>query len=121
MPVYEYRCEGCGRLNSFLVRSTTAPRELKCEACGGVELTRQISRPAIIRGRGGSETGSLGPVDPRQAIQRMSDMYENSGTDPGGGFREVVQRVAAGDSPNELREAVKEARQKESAPGPSQG
>lgn len=120
MPVYEYRCEKCGRITSFLVRSGTA-RELSCEACGSSELTRQVSRPAIIRSRGGSEAGSLRPVDPREAIRQMSDMYENSGADVGRGFRDVVSRVEAGDSPNELREAVKEARQKESAQGPSQG
>ena len=120
MPVYEYRCEKCGRITSFLVRSGVA-RELTCEACGSAELTRQISRPAIIRSRGGSGTGSLGPVDPREAVRHMSEMYENSGAEVGSGFRDVVRRVEAGDSPNELKEAMKEARQKESSPGPSQG
>jgi hypothetical protein len=40
-------------------------------------------------------------------------MYDQSGVDPGQGFREVAQRAAAGDSPDTLKEVIKEARQKE--------
>jgi hypothetical protein len=52
----------------------------------------------------------------------MSEMY-NSGSDPGQGYNDVVRRVEAGDSPGELKEAIKEARQKEatSTPPPAKG
>jgi hypothetical protein len=43
----------------------------------------------------------------------MSRMYDQTGVDPGQGFSEVAKRAAAGDSPDILKEVVKEAKQKE--------
>jgi hypothetical protein len=44
----------------------------------------------------------------------MSRMYDHSGVDPGQGFSEVAKRAAAGASPDTLKEAIKEVKQKES-------
>jgi hypothetical protein len=40
-------------------------------------------------------------------------MYDQTGVDPGQGFSEVAQRAAKGDSPDTLKEVIKEAKQKE--------
>jgi putative FmdB family regulatory protein len=117
MPIYEYRCDACGHITAILVRTPGGAHDPKCEECGGAGMTRNVSRPGLIRSRGGAaETGSLQPANPREAIRQMSEMYNSSGTDPGRGFNDVVRRVEAGDSPHELKEAIKEARQKESTP-----
>jgi hypothetical protein len=43
----------------------------------------------------------------------MSRQYDNAGIDPGTGFDEVARQVAAGKSPETLKEVIKEARKKE--------
>ncbi len=116
MPIYEYRCDSCGHVTSILVRSFSDTSLPKCEACNSAAVTRNVSRPALIRSRGGSEAGTLQPADPRKTIQQMGEMYDQQGVDAGRGFDEIVSRAAAGDSPQELKEAMKEVRQKEPSP-----
>ncbi len=113
MPIYEYQCQACGQVSEILVRSSTGPLDLHCQSCAATNLTRLVSRPALIRSQGRAGPGELRPMDPRKAVENMSRMYDQSGVDPGQGFREVAQRAAAGDSPHTLKEVIKEARQKE--------
>ena len=47
MPIYEYRCGGCGHEFELLVLKTTAPA---CPQCQSVELERQVSVPAVRSG-----------------------------------------------------------------------
>lgn len=44
MPLYEYRCEACDQKFELLVRADT---ELKCPACRGTQLERQLSVFAV--------------------------------------------------------------------------
>jgi putative FmdB family regulatory protein len=43
MPLFEYRCEGCGGLNTVLEYSWSAIKRQVCEECGGSEMTKLIS------------------------------------------------------------------------------
>lgn len=52
MPIYEYRCQTCGARTSQLVLSPSRQSELKCQACGGQELTRLFSTFAHHRSEG---------------------------------------------------------------------
>lgn len=113
MPIYEYQCKACGQISEILVRTPSELQELQCQSCTSTNLTRLVSRPGLIRSQGRAEPGELRSVDPRKAVENMSRMYDQSGVDPGQGFREVAQRAAAGDSPDTLKEVIKEARQKE--------
>lgn len=114
MPIYEYQCDACQQISEFLVRTPASEVERRCEHCGSTALTRKISRPGLIRSRTPQgEAGTLRPVHPKQAVRHMSDAYDQAGVDPGEGFSEVVRRVGAGDRPEELKEAVREARRKE--------
>jgi putative FmdB family regulatory protein len=50
MPLYEYRCEGCGTREECL-ESLTAPEAHACEACGRpAGMRRQISVAAVALG-----------------------------------------------------------------------
>lgn len=40
MPIYDYRCSGCGQGFELLVRSSTVPA---CPHCAGTALERQVS------------------------------------------------------------------------------
>lgn len=44
MPLYDYRCQGCGAESELLVRATTVPA---CPACGSEALERLMSLPAV--------------------------------------------------------------------------
>lgn len=47
MPLYEYRCQGCRRRITLLVRSPS--QKLACPQCGGQELSRLFSTFAVKR------------------------------------------------------------------------
>ena len=44
VPIYEYRCSGCGHDFELLVLKNTAPA---CPQCASTALERQISVPAV--------------------------------------------------------------------------
>lgn len=44
MPIFEYRCQGCGQEFETLVRTGTVPA---CPACKSETLERMISVPAV--------------------------------------------------------------------------
>ena len=47
MPIYEYRCNSCGRRVSILIRGSST--EPACTDCGSKELTRLFSSFAVRR------------------------------------------------------------------------
>ncbi len=47
MPIYEFRCTACNRIDSFFVRTVGDPLNPSCTACGSLELERCISRFAV--------------------------------------------------------------------------
>jgi putative FmdB family regulatory protein len=53
MPLYEYRCEDCGRVFELLRRYSEADREVKCPACDSEEVRRQVSTFAASPGASG--------------------------------------------------------------------
>lgn len=63
MPIYEYACR-CGKTFEELVIRRSDKAEVRCPACGGSQVERQMSRPASARVGGGAATSapSCGPV-----------------------------------------------------------
>ncbi|MDP6347038.1 MAG: zinc ribbon domain-containing protein [Dehalococcoidia bacterium] len=47
MPIYEYRCQGCGRKISLLVRGSS--KTPVCSHCGSADLNRLLSTFAMHR------------------------------------------------------------------------
>ncbi len=50
MPIYEYLCEHCHRVYSFMHGTMAGATAPACPRCGSLGLTRQISRFAFVRG-----------------------------------------------------------------------
>ena len=48
MPIYEYRCDECGKRSSALLASWSAP-DPACPHCGRAALRRQVSSFATVR------------------------------------------------------------------------
>ena len=91
MPIYEYECHGCRRRVSVLVRSFAAAAEARCPRCGGAELTRLMSRFAMVKSEDDrldalGDSGGYGDVDendPRSVARFMKRMGDEMGEDLG--------------------------------------
>ncbi len=59
MPIYEFRCAGCGNIEEFILTGNSEI-EMKCGACGGEDLERVLSRTNYAMGSSGS-SGNAGP------------------------------------------------------------
>jgi len=118
MPIYEYRCHDCKRRVSIFWRSfseleseSVAPH---CPRCGGTNLTRLISRVAVVRSEesrlddltDSSMLDGLDEEDPKSIARWMRRMSREAGEDLGPEFDEVVDRLEAGQSPEEIEESV---------------
>jgi putative FmdB family regulatory protein len=116
MPIYEYRCHDCRRRVSVLWRSIAeaemvAPR---CPRCGGEHLSRLVSKVAILRSEESrledlADPGALGDLDendPRSIGRWMRKMGREVGEDMGPEFDEVIDRLEAGQSPEEIESSM---------------
>ncbi len=43
MPIYEYRCLGCGQTSEFLITSRIQNKDLACKHCGSTDLVKIMS------------------------------------------------------------------------------
>jgi len=48
MPIYEYRCEECGRVSEVYLRSLDV-EVTRCPHCGGESMDRLVSTSYMIR------------------------------------------------------------------------
>jgi putative FmdB family regulatory protein len=104
MPIYEYRCEACGRVTSQLVLSPSQERSPACRACASPRTRRVMSRFAHHR----SEASRLADFDP--SVPRGADYYKDSrnvglwakkraqelGADLGPQFEETLEKARTG-------------------------
>jgi len=116
MPLYEYRCRRCGRRVVILSRSFSPPTSPRCDHCGGEDLVRLISRVAVLKSEESrleeladpSRFGDLDESDPRSIARWMRRMSSELGEDLGPEFEEVLDRLEAGQSPEEIEQAMPE-------------
>lgn len=47
MPIYEYRCDECGKVSEFLIGVTQEKSDIKCAACGSTKMQKVLSRSNI--------------------------------------------------------------------------
>ncbi len=118
MPIYEYRCNQCGKRISALVRNmeerdTAVPT---CPRCGSTDVRRLMSRVAVLRSEESrlesladpSSLADLDESDPRSLGRWMRRMSQEMGEDLGPEFDEVVGRLEAGESPESIEERLPE-------------
>ena len=109
MPIYEYRCGGCHRRVSLLVRGFVDPPSKACPECGSGELSRLISRVAILKSDESrleelsdpSSWGGSDDKDPKVMADMMRQMEDSMGEEMGPEFGEIVDRMESGDMPEE--------------------
>ncbi|MGE5233223.1 MAG: FmdB family zinc ribbon protein [Acidobacteriota bacterium] len=57
MPLYEYRCESCGRRFEILQRMGEGPAGLACPHCGSEKVAKQFSTFASAGAKGADSPG----------------------------------------------------------------
>lgn len=60
MPLYEYRCDACGRAFEELRPSSEADAAIECPACASRRTSRTLSTFASATGSSGSAKGGSG-------------------------------------------------------------
>ena len=115
MPIYEYRCQACRRRVSLFFRSfSEIADEPACPRCGGTDLTRLISRVAIVRSEDSrlddladpSMLDGLDEDDPKSMARWMRRMSSEVGEEMPQEFDEVIDRLESGQSPEEIEDAM---------------
>ena len=118
MPIYEYRCHQCRRRVSIWWRTFSEAEQgtARCPRCGSENLSRMVSRVRLVRSEESrlddlsdpSQLGDLDENDPRSLGRWMRRMSQEVGEDLGPEFDEVVDRLEAGQSPEEIEKALPE-------------
>lgn len=117
MPIYEYRCHDCRRRVNLFYRSYAAIEdEPACPHCGGTNLSRLISRVAVVRSEESrlddladpSMLGDLDENDPKSLGRWMRKMSAEAGEDMPQEFDEVIDRLEAGQTPEQIEESMPE-------------
>lgn len=108
MPIYEYGCPACGKRGSRLQKMSD-PSVPECPRCGAT-MRKLVSKVAFLAGEEAqmekladpAAWGDFDENDPRSMGRMMRKMGEEMGEDLGDEFREVVERLEAGDDPEAI-------------------
>jgi putative FmdB family regulatory protein len=111
MPTYEYRCMDCHRrVAIFQTYADYGHKPVHCTHCGSANLRRHIGRVRVARSEESrldsladpGEWGDVDENDPRSMARMMRKMGKEMGEDLPGEYDEVVDRLEAGESPEEI-------------------
>jgi putative FmdB family regulatory protein len=110
VPIYEYRCNGCRRRVSVFQRSIQSSAAAVCPTCGSRDLARLISRVTVVRSEGSrlddmasdAALADLDERDPRSLARWARRMGRDMGEELGPEFDEVVERLEAGEMPDDV-------------------
>jgi putative FmdB family regulatory protein len=119
MPIYEFKCLGCGRVVSFLAKSITADADPDCPHCGHGEMQRVFGGFAIGKSRADSlgESGGMEPdmgdlpdldaldeEDPRSLGRFIREAAQQTGEELDPEMDEICSRLEAGEDPEKIED-----------------
>ncbi len=117
MPTYEYRCLDCSkRVSIYQSYEDYGVIPVQCPLCGGDNLQRLISRVRFARSEESrledlADPGNWGDIDeedPRALARMMRKMGEELGEEMPPEFDEVVERLEAGEDPEQIEKSLPE-------------
>jgi putative FmdB family regulatory protein len=114
MPTYQYRCLSCKRrFEIFMTYNEYGQKSVSCPFCTSNQVQRRIGRIRFARSEDSrlddlSDSADLEGLedDPRAMARMMRKMGREMGEDLGPEFHEVVDRLEAGQSPEEIEQAL---------------
>ena len=91
MPIYEYRCEDCGKISEFLIIKAGEAFLPQCKRCKSKKMSRILSRVRVVRSEESriesladpSKWGDLDEKDPKSMARMMKRMGKELGEDVG--------------------------------------
>ena len=111
MPIYEFKCQECGRLTSVFVRSMEVSHEATCQHCGSRRLERAVSRFAYrkseqtILEEHGSEPKRLEDYkDPRQIGRWVERKFQEYDMDLPDDARKMIDAAREGEFPEPVKD-----------------
>jgi len=103
VPIYEFRCDACGRISEYLFLSRGEEDTPVCKRCGSPRMQRVLSR---VRVRLSEETrlerladparwGDLDENDPQSVVRMLKKLGPELGEDFEGDVDELVEEALA--------------------------
>jgi len=91
MPIYEYRCEDCGKISEFLLIKTDEIFVPRCKKCKSKKMSRVLSRVRVARSEESrmesladpSKWGDLDEKDPKSMAKMMKKLGKEFGEELG--------------------------------------
>lgn len=114
MPNYEFRCVACRRrFDVFLTYTDYGQKPVQCPHCHSTDVQRRIGRIRIAhsdesRLENLADPSALAGLedDPKSLGRMMRQMSSEVGEEMGPEFDEVVDRLEAGQSPDEIEKQL---------------
>ncbi len=91
MPIYEYRCNDCGKISEFLLIKTDETFIPQCKRCKSKKMSRVLSKVRVIRSEESrmesladpSKWSGLDEKNPKSMAKWMKRMGKEMGEDMG--------------------------------------
>lgn len=101
MPIYEFRCQDCGKKSTFLTLSVSSSLEPKCKHCESLKMTKLVSRVAVFRSEESRLESLADPAklsgvdenDPKSVARWMKKMGKEMGEEMGEDFDESIDEA----------------------------
>ena len=107
MPIYEYRCGGCGQVSSFFIRSINSPLDPTCQHCRSKDLQRRMSSFAVAKTvqsvheqfptAGGPNKDYYS--DPRNIGRHVEETFQKRGMEVPPSIKETIDAARSGEMP----------------------
>jgi putative FmdB family regulatory protein len=111
MPIYEFKCQDCGRLTSIFVKSMSTDYEAACKHCGGKKLSRAVSgfayhksEQTILQEYGEEPKRPEDYRDPRQIGRWVERRFREAGEELPEQTRKMIDAAREGDLPEPLKD-----------------
>ena len=107
MPIYEFRCDDCGKISEFLLIKTDEAFIPQCKRCKSKKMSRVLSKVRVIRSEESrlermadpSKWGGLDEKDPKSMMKWAKRMGEEMGEDTEGLDEAMEEEMAAAQKP----------------------
>jgi putative FmdB family regulatory protein len=114
MPTYDFICRNCGqRFDIFLSYSEYGSTRIKCVHCGSVDVRRRMTKVRLAKSDesrmdGLADESALDGLenDPQALGRMMKKMGKEMGEEMPPEFDDMVDRLEAGQSPEEIEKAM---------------
>ena len=114
MPTYDFICLDCQqRFDVFLTYSEYGKKKVNCTNCGSEHIRRRMTKVRIAKSDESRLENIADPSalagmenDPKALGQMMRKMGKEMGEDVPPEFDDVVDRLEAGQSPEEIESAL---------------